>query len=107
MFEENTRKGGRPSRRPDRETLLHLGDLLSAQKIAQLYHVNVATVYNWQKHYDIPPRHGRPTKRPTRRKLNNLCKKYSHAEIAKQIGVPVGTVSSWVWFYKHHPDKVR
>ena len=36
-----TRKGGRPSRRPDKETLQHLSDMLTIEQIAQLYCVDV------------------------------------------------------------------
>ena len=104
MF-ENDRKGGRPSKRPTRDELLHLSEILTIEQIAQLYSVNRSTVCNWKKFYRLPPKVGRPTQRPSARKLNNLCKKYSYAEIAKQFNVPVGTVASWVHYYKHKNDK--
>ena len=68
-----TRKGGRPSRRPDKETLQHLSDMLTIEQIAQLYCVDRSTVCNWKKYYRLP-KIGRPTKRPSARKLRNLCK---------------------------------
>ena len=68
-----TRKGGRPSRRPDKETLQHLSDMLTIEQIAQLYCVDRSTVCNWKKYYRLP-KIGRPTKRPSARKLSNLCK---------------------------------
>lgn len=67
-----TRKGGRPSRRPDKETLQHLSDMLTIEQIAQLYCVDRSTVCNWKKYYRLPPKIGRPTKRPSARKLRNL-----------------------------------
>ena len=50
-----TRKGGRPSRRPDKETLQHLSDMLTIEQIAQLYCVDRSTVCNWKKYYRLPP----------------------------------------------------
>ncbi|MFR1950587.1 MAG: helix-turn-helix domain-containing protein [Roseburia hominis] len=57
-----TRKGGRPSRRPDKETLQHLSDMLTIEQIAQLYCVDRSTVCNWKKYYRLPPKIGTPNK---------------------------------------------
>lgn len=105
MFEASERKGGRPTRRPDRDELQRLSEILTLDQIAQLYAVDRSTVCNWRKYYRLPPKVGRPTKRPSARKLNNLCKKYSYKEIGERLGVPTGTVASWVHHYRHKNDK--
>lgn len=100
-----TRKGGRPSRRPDKETLQHLSDMLTIEQIAQLYCVDRSTVCNWKKYYRLPPKIGRPTKRPSARKLRNLCKTCSYMEIGGRLGVSPSTVASWVYFYRQKNEK--
>ncbi len=100
-----TRKGGRPSRRPDKETLQHLSDMLTIEQIAQLYCVDRSTVCNWKKYYRLPPKIGRPTKRPSARKLRNLCKTCSYMEIGGRLGVSPSTVASWVYFYCQKNEK--
>lgn len=100
-----TRKGGRPSRRPDKETLQHLSDMLTIEQIAQLYCVDRSTVCNWKKYYRLPPKIGRPTKRPSARKLRNLCKTCSYMENGGRLGVSPSTVASWVYFYRQKNEK--
>lgn len=100
-----TRKGGRPSRRPDKETLQHLSDMLTIEQIAQLYCVDRSTVCNWKKYYRLPPKIGRQTKRPSARKLRNLCKTCSYMEIGGRLGVSPSTVASWVYFYRQKNEK--
>mgnify|MGYP000793497111 CR=1 FL=1 len=51
-----TRKGGRPSRRPDKETLQHLSDMLTIEQIAQLYCVDRSTVCLSLIHISEPTR---------------------------------------------------
>ena len=82
-----TRKGGRPSRRPDKETLQHLSDMLTIEQIAQLYCVDRSTVCNWKKYY------------------RNLCKTCSYMEIGGRLGVSPSTVASWVYFYRQKNEK--
>ncbi|OLA62564.1 MAG: hypothetical protein BHW48_01340 [Roseburia sp. CAG:10041_57] len=100
-----TRKGGRPSRRPDKETLQHLSDMLTIEQIAQLYCVDRSIVCNWKKYYRLPPKIGCPTKRPSARKLRNLCKTCSYMEIGGRLGVSPSTVASWVYFYRQKNEK--
>ena len=100
-----TRKGGRPARRPDKETLQHLSDMLTIEQIAQLYCVARYRYWHGDTSYRLPPKIGRPHTHRETLPIHPLCKTCSYMEIGGRLGVSPSTVASWVYFYCQKNEK--